>query len=154
MELEALSLPPHSKQTYITKVAEFKRRYNSSFRELSSLKLGLNNDSDLEVEGSRKVDRYLNNLSRNNNKLRDAIVVGEEAETVARDTKLNMSSNTNKMIKTSDNMGRMNRELRQGEKLIDIIRRNEMKNKLILYIIVVILILAAALIVYFGVFRK
>ena len=77
MELEALSLPPSSKQNYTSKVAEYKRRYNSSNRELSSIKIGLHGGSN-DIEGTGdKVDKYLNSLSSNNNKLRNTIIVGE-----------------------------------------------------------------------------
>ena len=154
MELEALSLPPSSKQNYTSKVADYKRRYFSAFRELSSLKLGLNRSSNDLEGGSDPVDKYLSSLSKNNNKLRNAIIVGNETEIVARDTKINLHSNTDKLQGIQSNMGRVKRELTISDKLINIIKRNEQRNKIIIYCVILFLIIAVGIIVYFGIFRK
>ena len=153
--LEALSLPPSSKQNYVTKVSQMKKRYQSSFREIGSLKLGLNgrNEPDMERNGTQKVDRYLQSLSKNNNKLSQAISIGNETENVARDIKIGLHSNTEKLHKTHRNVGRIQTQLSLSNKLIDVIRRNEMKNKIILYTVVCFLILAIVLIMYFSIFH-
>mmetsp|Transcript_7771 Transcript_7771/g.7337 ORF Transcript_7771/g.7337 Transcript_7771/m.7337 type:complete len:106 (-) Transcript_7771:40-357(-) len=93
---------------------------------------------------------YLNS----NNKLRNVVAIGEEAERVARDTKVNLHSNSDKLRNIQGNVNRVRTELTLSDRLINIIRRNETKNKIILYCIILFLLIAAIVIVYFGVFRK
>jgi hypothetical protein len=131
---EALTLPPNSKQNYIAKVSNYKKRYTSSYRDLGSLKvqLGQNNGGDIENEGE-KVDQYLKSLSKNNNRLSQAIRVGSETENVARDIKLGLNSNSEKLNRASHNVGRVQTQLALSNKLVDIIRRNELRNRIVLY---------------------
>ena len=129
-----MTLPPNSKQNYIAKVSNYKKRYTSSYRDLGSLKvqLGQNNGGDLENEGE-KVDQYLKSLSKNNNRLSQAIRVGSETENVARDIKLGLNSNSEKLNRASHNVGRVQTQLALSNKLVDIIRRNELRNRIVLY---------------------
>lgn len=81
-------------------------------------------------------------LSDQNKKLQNAIAVGYEAENVAKDTKLNLQGDTEKMNKMRDNLGRIQNDMSLSDKLLDVIKWNEQKNSIILYGVVWILVTA------------
>ena len=85
--------------------------------------------------------------------LNNAIKIGREAENTAADTKLNLQSNTEKLGKTRDKVFRLHGQLSQSNKLVDVIRRQEMKNKIIVYCVVLFLLIAIGIIAYFEVFK-
>ena len=72
-------------------------------------------------------------LSDNNKKLNNAIVVGYEAEVVAKDTKINLQGDSEKMVKMGDKLHRIDVDVGSSDKLVDIIKWNEQKNSIILY---------------------
>ena len=118
----------------MNKISEYKKRYSHNFRELGSLKsrIAQSLGTDIENDGI-KVDKYLHSLSKNNQKLSDAIKIGSQADQDARDIKLGLSSQTDKLSKMSNNVVRTQYQLSISNRLIDTIWRNETKNKLILY---------------------
>ena len=71
-------------------------------------------------------------LFKQNQSLEDAVRIGEEAEIEARDIKLNLEGHTSQLESIGNNVGRLNGHLSKGAKLIDTMRRHEMKNKVIL----------------------
>ena len=71
-------------------------------------------------------------LANQNKRLQDAIAIGSEAEVEARDIKINLEGQTRQLEGTRDNVNRINGHLAQGSRLIDVMRRHEMKNKIIL----------------------
>mmetsp|Transcript_10966 Transcript_10966/g.9699 ORF Transcript_10966/g.9699 Transcript_10966/m.9699 type:complete len:92 (+) Transcript_10966:313-588(+) len=87
----------------------------------------INNEHKVQLlnNGSRK-------LLKQNQDLENAVRIGEEAEVEARDIKLNLENNTNQLAGIGNNVRRMNDQLSVGSKLIDVMKRHEMKNKFIL----------------------
>ena len=120
----------------------------------------------VDIEDTYKGDKYLHALSKNNNKLDDAIRVGADsklyqiilvilfvffprvltgfefddakllciiAEIMAKDIKVNLNSNTDKIERANNNVIRIQTQLGLADRLINIISRNEKRNTLILY---------------------
>ncbi len=71
-------------------------------------------------------------MAKQNMKLEEAVRFGEEAEVQARDIKVDLEGQTSKLENMGRNIGGINRNLHQGSKLIDIMKRHEMKNKLLI----------------------
>ena len=103
---------------------------------------------DIENE-DKTVDKYLHSLSKNNNKLGNAIRIGNEADQVARDIKLGLSSQSDKLEKMGNNMGRLQSQLSISNRIINVIWRNEIKNKVILYWVIISLIVGIGVLIYF-----
>ena len=134
----------------MNKISEYKKRYSHNFRELGSLKsrIAQSLGTDIENDGI-KVDKYLHSLSKNNQKLSDAIKIGSQADQDARDIKLGLSSQTDKLSKMSNNVVRTQYQLSISNRLVDTIWRNETKNKLILYWVILSLIVGIGVLIYF-----
>jgi len=113
-------------------------------------------DDDEESMGEHKRkmgNKQYQQLTKNNKNLNDAISIGRGAESTAIDTKLNLQSNNEKLSNTRDNVFRMQGELSKSNRIVDVIRRNELKNKIIVYGVVIFLIAAIGVIAYFEVFN-
>mmetsp|Transcript_21036 Transcript_21036/g.23421 ORF Transcript_21036/g.23421 Transcript_21036/m.23421 type:complete len:104 (+) Transcript_21036:278-589(+) len=93
--------------------------------------MGPNWDEAQESEASQKQSLLGQNatLSDQNHRLKHAIKVGNEAEVVAKDTMINLEAGTNKMHNIRDNIGRVNKEMTLSDKLLDIIKKNESRNR-------------------------
>ena len=71
-------------------------------------------------------------LLKQNQQLEDAVRFGAQAEIEARDIKLDLEGQSNQLENVGGNIGRLGGHLAAGSKLIDVMRRHETKNKLIL----------------------
>ena len=67
------------------------------------------------------------------NKLQNAIAVGNEAEVVAKDTKLNLQGDTEKMDNMRNKLVKIQGDVSLSDKLLDVIKWNEQKNSIVLY---------------------
>ena len=83
------------------------------------------------------------------NQLEDAKRVGYEAENIAGDIKVNLAGQTDKIKKIHSNVHQISGNLTVSNRIMDAIKRGNMKNKLILYFVVLMLIASVALIIYF-----
>jgi hypothetical protein len=95
----------------------------------------------LNPEGSK--------LSRQNNRLHEAIQIGSEAEIEARDIKLNLEGQTRQLEDIDGNVHRLQGNLSMSNRMIDVMRRHEMKSKMLLYCVIITLILGVLIIGYF-----
>lgn len=73
---------------------------------------------DETAQKSQKVDAYMLKLGQNNNKLDDAIRYGAQSENIAKDIKINLQAQSEKMDKMDKNLHEIQRELGFSEKLI------------------------------------
>ena len=92
-------------------------------------------------------------LSDQNRLLGQAIRVGQEAENVAKDTKINLQGDTEKMERMRDNVRRIQGEVSFSDKMLDIIKRNESRNSLILYAVVILVVAGILLLLFFKIFK-
>ena len=90
-------------------------------------------DHGSDLEGNQKLLGEHAHLSDQNRKLHNAIRVGNEAEVVAKDTKVQLHADGEKMERMRRNIGNINGELKVSDKLLNIIKKNESRNSLILY---------------------
>ena len=72
---------------------------------------------------------------------------------MGRDIKINLYGQSEKMGRAGDNLGNMQGELTISNRLLNIIRRNEMRNKITLYCVVLFLLISVVLILYFKFFK-
>ena len=72
-------------------------------------------------------------LSDQNRKLRHAVAVGLEAETIAKDTKLGLQGDSERMDRMRDRVGRIQGEVSVSGRLLNSIEWNERKNSMLLY---------------------
>ena len=83
------------------------------------------------------------------NKLEEAKQVGREGEDMARDIKINLRNQTDKLEnKTLKNLFGMQRDMVKSNRLVNMIKSARFKNKLILYGIVAMLIVCVIFIGY------
>ena len=124
---------------------------NKNFESL----MGPHWDEHADSEGNQNQSLLGSNalLSDQNRKLNNAIRVGNEAEIIAKDTKFNLAADTEKFIKIKDNIGRIDREVSLSDKLLDIIKKNETRNRCLLYTVAFIIILGILLLVYFKIMK-
>ena len=99
-----------------------------------------------DIELGSKHERV---LLHQRNKLEEAKQVGRECEDMARDIKFNLRSQTDKLEnKTLKNLYGMQRDMIKSNRLLNLIKKARMKNKLILYGIVAMLIICVIFIGY------
>ena len=111
-------------------VQEIKLKENQDFV------MGGNWNEKDDPEGNKSLLKENALLSDQNKKLTHAIRVGREAEVVAKDTKVQLYSDTEKMEKLRVNVRNIDGELTISDKLLNIIKKNETRNSLILYTVV------------------
>ena len=92
-------------------------------------------------------------LSDQNRLLGQAIRVGHEAENVAKDTKINLQGDTDKMERMRGNIMRIQGEVSFSDKMLDIIKRNESRNSLILYTVVALVVAGILLLLFFKILK-
>ena len=67
---------------------------------------------------------------------------------MAKDIKVNLNSNTDKIERANNNVMRIQTQLGLADRLINIISRNEKRNTLILYWVIFMIVLGIAIIVF------
>ena len=101
---------------------------------------------------SGKNDHKQRLLYEQNTKLERVIQFGNEADNLGRDIKVNLDGQTAQMRKAQDNTRKIGGELAISNRLLNIIKKNEMKNKITLYCVIFFLLVSIGLIVYFKFF--
>ena len=79
--------------------------------------------------------------------------MGNEADNMGRDIKVNLAGKTDQLRHASSNTKVIGGELTISNRLLNQIRRAEMRNKIILYLVVFFLLVSIGLIVYFKFIR-
>lgn len=138
---------------YKERYSRLNELYKAKSKSLSDLKQKYN-IKDSGFDASAKVDQYMYALAKNNTKLDDAIRAGAESENIAKDIKVNLNAQGDKMLKMERNLHEMDKELSTADRFIKIISCNEKKNSIILYFVVFLLIAGIGLIIYFKFFNK
>ncbi|CAI2376390.1 unnamed protein product [Moneuplotes crassus] len=113
-----------------------------------------NEHSDTESYQSQRLLGENTPLSDQHNKLNQVIRVGHETEVIAQDTKFNLAKDTEKMQRIRDNIGRVDDEMTISDKLIDIIRRNESRNRFILYSVAFVIVAAILIMLFAKIFKR
>ena len=80
--------------------------------------------------------------------------MGSEADNMGRDIKVNLAGQTDQLRRASANTKVIGGELSISNRLLNQIRRSEMRNKIILYCVVIFLVVSIGLIVYFKFVKK
>ena len=92
-------------------------------------------------------------LSDQNRKLRHAVAVGFEAETIAKDTKLGLQGDSERMDRMRDRVGRIQGEVSVSGRLLNSIEWNERKNSMLLYWVVWLLISWIIAIIFYKIIK-
>ena len=88
-------------------------------------------------------------LLHNRNRLEEAKAVGMECEEMAKDIKFNLRSQTDKLEnKTLKNLYGMQKDISGSNRLIKLIQKARLKNKLILWGIIALLVMSLVFIIY------
>lgn len=157
-----MSLPPHSREILNPRINSFKKDLKSLNSKFSNLKQKLNESAlfgekfDIESSGGgtdHRQDKRMRQVAKNNQKLDEALSVGYAAETTAKDIKLGLHSNSEKLNRAGDNVHRINGQLSVSNRLIDVMQRHETKNKIIIYCVALVLILGIVAVLYFTLFK-
>ncbi|CAI2376060.1 unnamed protein product [Moneuplotes crassus] len=146
---------------YANQVEEMRREVNKAQVDYGFIKnkenlFGPNWDQPADNE-SFQDQRLLNEnapLSDQQNKLNQAIRVGHEAEVIAKDTKFNLAKDTDKMQKIRQNLGKVDGEMTVSDRLLDIIKKNESRNRCVLYSVAFTIVGAILLLVFLRIFKK
>ena len=161
MEIDVISLPPHSKEILDPRIKSFKKdlsKINGSFDILKtklneSMIFGEKFDIEANELSMQQNDHRMRQISKNNRKLQDAISVGYETENTAKDIKLGLHNNSDKLRRANDNVHRINGQLTLSNRLIDIMQAHENKNKLIIYCVGLVIIIAVLIVGYWALFK-
>ena len=162
MELEVQPMKSTEKTSYQAKLRKYKADLEEAKRKVNKMEfeakqrmnketiMGVNYDIETNDHNQNQhlLNAQNNHMNGQNNKLKDAVMFAEQAELDARDIKVNLDRNARSLQNANDNVHRINGELTKGSRLIDTMRRHEMKNRIILYCVIAILILAALVIGY------
>ena len=162
MELEVQPMKSTEKTSYQAKLRKYKADLEEAKRKVNKMEfeakqrmnketvMGVNYDIETNDHNQNQhlLNAQNNHMNDQNNKLKDAVMFAEQAELDARDIKVNLDRNARSLQNANDNVHRINGELTKGSRLIDTMRRHEMKNRIILYCVIAILILAALVIGY------
>ena len=162
MELEVQPMKSTEKTSYQAKLRKYKADLEEAKRKVNKMEfeakqrmnketvMGVNYDIETNDHNQNQhlLNAQNNHMNGQNNKLKDAVMFAEQAELDARDIKVNLDRNARSLQNANDNVHRINGELTKGSRLIDTMRRHEMKNRIILYCVIAILILAALIIGY------
>lgn len=111
-----------------------------------------------ESEGGSETDKKRllgkhNQMSDQNYRLGQAIRIGNEAEIIAKDTKIHLQADTEKLDRMHNNVRNINGELTMSDKLLNAIKKNESRNRIMLYTVVFIIFSAIVLLVVFKIMK-
>lgn len=102
-----------------------------------------------------KIENKQEKLIRENNRALDnAKTVGLACEDIALDIKVNLKGQTEKMQhSTLKNLYEIQGETTIANRLMTIIKKERLKNRIVLYSVLILLILAVAFIIYNAIFK-
>ena len=94
MQVEVDTMPPRSKYKYKSKIEQYRSDFKNARSQVYDLKQKhMKNSSD----DTEKVDGYLKSLSKNNRNLTQAVNTAYHTEIMARDIKVNLHGNSEKL---------------------------------------------------------
>ncbi|CAI2379089.1 unnamed protein product [Moneuplotes crassus] len=162
MELEMVQMNTSAKESYKERLRTYKDNLQRAKLKVSKMEeqyrtqmnketaMGGYYDEENKNEGKQTLLNSGNQaLLKQNQKLQDAVRFGEEAEIQARDIKIDLEGQTAKLENVNRNIGGVNNNLHQGNKLIDVMKRHEMKNKLLLLCVCVTVVMGILICAYF-----
>ena len=81
--------------------------------------------------------------------MQEAIRIGSEAEVEARDIKLNLEGQSRQLEDIDDDVHRIDGNLTQSNRMLDLMRRHELKSRLLLYCVMITIIIGGLILGYF-----
>jgi vesicle transport through interaction with t-SNAREs protein 1 len=161
MELELASLPAAKKaqlsvrlRNFQANAANLKKEFEKAQtaagrKELLSSANPARYISPTDLEHRDRLQATTDKLSRQNETLKKARGILADTEDIADDTKERLKKQREDMQRTLNTVRETNTEMTRTRKILSLIQRRSLMNKLIMIAVILVLILAVVLVVYF-----
>jgi len=93
-------------------------------------------------------------LTNSSRQLKDALITAEETQQNSATILENLDEQTNTMKRIREGLGKINDSLNRGKRLLRIMSRRVMTNKLILALIILLILVGIGVVIWLGFFRK